>query len=131
MGRAATCICNIRGREAMAKILLESKELIVRGELRCVIPLSAIKNIRVEGDALTFRNGRGKVSFGLGSVTAKKWLDAILKPPPTLAQKLGIGPNSVVRVRAVPGLRFPAPYPLSCGESPSPARESGCPSRPA
>lgn len=101
MGREASCMCNIQGREAMAKILLESKELVVRGELRCVIPVSAIKNIRVEGDALTFKNGKDKVSFGLGSVTAKKWLNAILKPPPTLAQKLGIGPNSVVHVSGV------------------------------
>lgn len=101
MGREATCICNIQGREATSKILLESTELIVRGELRCVIPLSAIKNIRVEGDALTFKNGKEKVSLRLGCVTAKKWLDAILKPPPTLAQKLGIGRDSVVRVCGV------------------------------
>jgi hypothetical protein len=98
MGREATCVCNIQGREATAKILLESKELILRGELRCVILLSAIKNIRVEGDALTFKNGKDEVSLGLGSGTAKKWLDAILKPPATLAQKLGIRPDSVVRV---------------------------------
>jgi hypothetical protein len=101
MGREATCICNIQGREATAKILLESKELIVRGELRCIIPLSAIKSMRVEGAALTFKNGKDKVSLGLGSVTAKKWLDAIVKPPPTLAQKLGIGRDSVVRVCGV------------------------------
>jgi hypothetical protein len=98
MGREATCICNIQGREAMSTILLESKELIVRGELRCVIPISAIKSIRVEGDALIFKNGKNKVSLCLGSVTAKKWLDAILKPPPTLAQKLAIGPDSVIRL---------------------------------
>jgi hypothetical protein len=63
MGREATCICNIQGREAMSKILLESKELIVRGELHCVIPLSAIKNIRVDGDALTFANGKIRCFF--------------------------------------------------------------------
>jgi hypothetical protein len=101
MGREATCICNIQGREAMSKVLLESKELIVRGELRCVIPLSAIKNIRVDGDALTFKNGKDKVSLRLGSATANQWLNAILKPPPTLAQKLGIGRDSVVRVCGV------------------------------
>lgn len=101
MGREATCICKIQGREATAKILLESKELIVRGELRCVMPISAIKNIRVDGDALTFKNGKDKVSLHLGAVTAKKWLDAILKLPPTLAQKLGIGRDSVVRVCGV------------------------------
>ena len=101
MGREATCLCHIQGREAMSKILLESKELIVRGELRCVIPISAIKNMRVEGDALTFNNGKDKVFLRLGSVTAKKWLDAILKPAPSLAQKLGIGRDSVVRVCGV------------------------------
>jgi hypothetical protein len=98
MGREATCICNIQGREALAKILLEPKELIVRGELRSIIPISAIKNIRVDGDTLTFVNGKDKVSLRLGSITAQKWLDAILKPPATLAQKLGIRPDSVVRV---------------------------------
>ena len=98
MGREATCMCNIQGREALAKVLLESKELILRGELRRVIPISAIKNIRVLGETLTFANGKDTVSLRLGSMAAQKWMDAILKPHATLAQKLGIRSDSAVRV---------------------------------
>jgi hypothetical protein len=98
MGREATCMCMIQGRQAPAKVLLEQNEVIIRGELRRVISVSAIKDLRVEADTLTFVTGTDKVSLLLGSTTAKKWLDAILKPPATLAQKLGIGPDSVVQV---------------------------------
>ncbi len=80
------------------KALLEPPELILRGEIRKRIPYAKIQNVRADGDLLCFTCDRESITLALGKAMAAKWADALLKPPPTLAKKLGITPATMVRM---------------------------------
>jgi hypothetical protein len=96
MGREATCTCVWNGKTATVKALIEPPELILRGELRHRIPIAKMQHVEAERDQLRFTIEGELVSLSLGSVTAAKWADTLLKPPPTLAQKLGISADTTV-----------------------------------
>lgn len=90
MGREANCACAWGGKRGRVKVLLESNELILRGELRDVIPRSALGAVRISGDWLEVAVGRKKLALELGARAAVQWAAALAKPPPTLASKLGV-----------------------------------------
>jgi hypothetical protein len=98
MGREATCVCVWNGEKSRVKVLLEPPELIVRGEVRRRVPFSKMKNVKADGDLLHFKFESDSVALELGLVAAAKWADALLKPPPTLAKKLGITSETTVRM---------------------------------
>jgi Protein of unknown function (DUF3052) len=98
MGREALCTCVWNGEKHQVKALLEPPDLILRGEVRRKIPFSKIKNIKADGEMLTLSFEGDSVRLQLGSAMAAKWADAILKPPPTLAKKLGISSETTVRM---------------------------------
>jgi hypothetical protein len=97
MGREATCTCNWNGETARVKALLEPLEMILRGELRSRIPFAKMKRVRAVGGDLCFNFGADNVRLSLGKAMAAKWAEAILKPPPTLAKKLGVLPGMKVQ----------------------------------
>lgn len=92
MGREAEVDCRIAGRSGRVKALLESTELVLRGDaaLRRRWPLAALANVRVDGDALAFEAAGESVHLALGAREAAAWAQRIATPPPTLAAKLGI-----------------------------------------
>jgi hypothetical protein len=98
MGREAECevVCN--GSRARVKALIEPPELILRGELRRRLPLSTLKDVRVDGETLRFASGPETFLLAVGSATAQKWVKVLTSPPPTLAKKLGISADTVVRM---------------------------------
>jgi hypothetical protein len=96
MGREATCMCEWNGEMARVKALIEPPELILRGEMRRRLPFSDLRQLRAEGGALRFKYGRDAVTLKLEASTAERWAKAILTPPPSLAKKLGITPESTV-----------------------------------
>lgn len=98
MGREAMCACDWNGSVAQVKALLEPPELILRGELRRRLRFDSLREVRADGDALRFAWQDEPVSLALGSAMAAKWVQAILKPPPSLAAKLGITAATRVRV---------------------------------
>ena len=98
MGREAECTCECNGARSRVKALIEPPELILRGELRRRIPLSALKQVRSEGETLRFSSGSESFSLAVGSAMAQKWVTALTTPPPTLARKLGITGETVVRM---------------------------------
>jgi hypothetical protein len=98
MGREAQCTCIWNGEECKVKALLESPELILRGEMRRRIPFAKVKAIQADGDLLNFKFEGESVSLQLGKAVAAKWAETLLKPPPTLAKKLGITPETTVRM---------------------------------
>jgi hypothetical protein len=98
MGREAQCICIWNGAKSKVKALLEPPELILRGEIRRRIPIAKLEHVRTDADSLHFKFEGDLVSLQLGSGTAAKWVEALLKPPPTLAKKLGITPETTVRM---------------------------------
>jgi hypothetical protein len=98
MGSEALCTCLWNGKKHQVKALLESPELILRGELRHKIPFAQITSLKVEGDSLSFRFEENSVRLHLGNAMAAKWAEAMLKPPPTLAKKLGILSETTVHM---------------------------------
>jgi hypothetical protein len=96
MGREATCTCIWNGKMGTVEALIEPPELIVRGELRHRIPIAKMKAIKAERDQLRFTIEGELVCLLLGSATAAKWAETLLKPPPSLAQKLGISADTIV-----------------------------------
>jgi hypothetical protein len=97
MGREAICECNWAGTTAKIKVLLESTELIIRGDIRKRVPFNKLQNVGAQSGCLRFSDGRDQVQILLGTPAAEKWADAITRPVPTLARKLGITGKSVVR----------------------------------
>jgi len=96
MGREATCSCVWDGKKCTVKALIEPPELILRGELRRRIPISKMQSIKAEHDQLHFTVDGESAALALGKGMAAKWADALLKPPPTLAKKLGITSGTTV-----------------------------------
>lgn len=98
MGREANCTCLWNRKKHEVKVLLEPPELILRGELRQRIPFAKITSIKADGDHLAFSLEGDSIRLQLGSAMAAKWAEAIVKPPPSLAKKLGITSESTVRM---------------------------------
>jgi hypothetical protein len=98
MGREAMCTCIRNHRENNVKALLEPPELILRGEVRRRIPLARMQSVHADGDLLRFTIENESFALSLGKPMAAKWAEALLKPPPTLAKKLGITPETTVHL---------------------------------
>ncbi|HUB51421.1 MAG TPA: hypothetical protein VL986_04700 [Terracidiphilus sp.] len=98
MGREAICACDINGKMAEVKALIEPPELILRGAIKRRIPFSKITRLSADGLQLRFKFGSEEFSLTLGAETAAKWAKAISTPPPSLAKKLGIAPDTRVRI---------------------------------
>ncbi|MDE1147696.1 MAG: hypothetical protein PW843_13920 [Azospirillaceae bacterium] len=92
MGLEAICSCVSPEGGGEVKALLESRELILRGAVRRTIPLATVEAVRVEGDDLAFATPHGPVTLTLGAEQAARWARKMTMPPPSLAQKLGVGP---------------------------------------
>ncbi len=90
MGREAICNCTFDGTTTKVKALLESEELILRGDIHLRAPLHALHHVRVESESLCFNIDVGPIRLDLGAAAAKSWAKKIKSPPPSLADKLGI-----------------------------------------
>ena len=95
MGREAICDCTFDGTTTKVKALLESDELILRGDIHLRAPLHALHHVRVESESLCFNLDKGPIRLDLGAATAKSWAKKIKTPPPSLADKLGISGKTV------------------------------------
>jgi hypothetical protein len=98
MGREALVPCRWNGCRAEVKALLESRELILRGGLNGRFAIAGMSEISVEGEELHFRVGNDRVTLTLGADLATSWAKKFATPPPSLAQKLGIGAKARVLV---------------------------------
>ena len=96
MGHEAVCTCVWNGKESAVKALIEPPELILRGELRRRLPMAQLQSVRAERGHLHFTVGGEAFALVLGDTIASKWADTLLKPPPTLAKKLGISKDTKV-----------------------------------
>jgi hypothetical protein len=94
MGREATCDCQWGAESGHCKVLLETSELIVRGPIRRRVSIVSLTQVSTESNNLHFRVGEDAVTLALGAVLAQSWAKKIATPPPALAAKLGISPQS-------------------------------------
>ena len=65
--------------------------LILRGDLKGVIPIARMERVRVEGETLCFALGSEPIALALGAEVAARWAKKIAAPPRALADKLGVG----------------------------------------
>ncbi|MFJ6321999.1 MULTISPECIES: hypothetical protein [unclassified Rhizobium] len=93
MGREVL-IHAVAGPEAgEVRALLESDELILRGEIRRRYAKLQITSILSDGGILRFTYDGELVSLHLGERTAEAWRKAITTPSPNLRAKLGLAPD--------------------------------------
>lgn len=90
MGREALIHAEVGMQTGEVKALLESHELILRGEIRRHFPRSVINNVEVDGALLRFTSGEETVRLYLGDKVAEAWAKAIARPPPSLRAKMGL-----------------------------------------
>src|SRR3954468_13731642 len=98
MGLEAACTATLGNATARGKALLETTELIFRGDgLRVRVPLAEIRRVAVDGGRLSVRWGAETLALELGAAAAPRWAEKIEHPPSRL-DKLGIKPGSRVAI---------------------------------
>jgi hypothetical protein len=95
MGSEVKCRVRFDKQESEGRALLETSEIIFRGDFRLKIPFTTIQSAKVVGDDLQVRTSQGLAIFELDSATAAKWREKILHPK-TRIEKLGIKPGTRV-----------------------------------
>lgn len=96
MGQEVVGSAEVKGRTIKGKALLETDEILFRGDERLRIPLADIKKVSVDNGRLVVRHKGGTVTFDLGPA-ASRWAERI-RNPPTLADKLGVKSGQRVAV---------------------------------
>jgi hypothetical protein len=94
MGSEASCKVRFGRQECEGKALLETSELLFRGDFQLKIPFSTIKSIKAVNGQLRVRMPDGSAVFFLGPL-AEKWCDKILHPKSRM-EKLGVKPGGKV-----------------------------------
>ena len=100
MGAEASTTLTLGRQEFAGTALLETDEIIFRGETRLRIPLKSISNVAVKAGALHVTHGNGIAILSLGDAVAAKWAQKI-QSPRTLADKLGVKAGMRVAVLGV------------------------------
>jgi hypothetical protein len=95
MGNEVKCRARLGKQESEGKALLETSEIIFRGDFRLKIPFATILSAKVVGDELQLRTAEGLAAFELGASAAEKWREKILHPKNRI-EKLGIKPGTKV-----------------------------------
>lgn len=96
MGTEVTAKIRIGTKQSEATVLLETQEVIIRGETRMIIPLKEMKSLKVQAGSLSFSFEGKMISIFLGE-KAEKWFEKI-KNPKSVLDKLGVKPDSRVSI---------------------------------
>jgi hypothetical protein len=88
MGKEANCVGRFGKQKSVGKALLETNELIFRGDFRLKIAFSSLKSANAVNGELRLEMPEGPAVFELGEQAAK-WCDKILHPKSRL-EKLGV-----------------------------------------
>jgi hypothetical protein len=94
MGNEVKCPVQFGKQHGEGRALLETSEIIFRGEFRLKIPFSTIKSAKAVDGELRLQTPEGLAVFHLGPA-AEKWRDKILHPKSRI-EKLGVKPGAKV-----------------------------------
>ena len=94
MGQEVVCTARWGGKSVRGKALLETAEILFRGEERRKIPFSAIREMEAKDGELRLETDKGLVVFELGE-RAEKWRQKIANPK-SVVEKLGVKPGEPV-----------------------------------
>jgi hypothetical protein len=97
MGQELACSVLSNGKSHRGKALLESNEILFRGDLRLKIPLASIKKMEAGEGKLSVRTKNALYVFDLGP-KAEEWRDRITNPK-SLLDKLGVKPGDSVSLQ--------------------------------
>ena len=100
MGREARCRVRHGDRVSEGKALLETDEVVFRGEFRLRLPFRDMTRVEALDGRLEMDGPAGLVVFELGSPEAERWAERITSPP-RLMDKLGINRGTRVAVVAI------------------------------
>src|SRR5258707_41081 len=96
MGQEVVCTARLGGKSVRGKALLETSEIIFRGDERLKIPFSTIRAIEAKDGELRLKTNDGLIVFELGD-RAEKWRQKIANPK-SVVEKLGVKPGEPVAV---------------------------------
>jgi hypothetical protein len=94
VGNELTCKMKFGEQQSEGKALLETSEILFRGDFRLKIPFSAVKSAKAVDGELRLQTAEGLAVFHLGAV-AEKWRDKILHPKSRI-EKLGVKPGAKI-----------------------------------
>ena len=94
MGNELKCTAWLGKQGSEGKALLETSELLFRGDFRLKIPFSTIKSAKAVDGELRLQTAEGLAVFQLGAA-AEKWCEKILHPK-SRTEKLGVKPGAKV-----------------------------------
>ena len=88
MGTEVKCTVRLGKQQSEGKALLETSEILFRGDFRLKIAFATIKSAKAVDGELRLQTAEGLAVFHLGA-TAEKWRDKILHPKSRI-EKLGV-----------------------------------------
>ena len=104
MGAEIQCRARFGKQASEGKALLETSEILFRGDFRLKIPFAGIKNVKAVKGELRVRFAEGEAVFELGAA-AEKWADKILHPK-SVIEKIGVKPGGKAVVLGVKDAEF-------------------------
>lgn len=96
MGNEIVCSVRWGKQESEGKALLETSEILFRGDFRLKIAFAMIKSAKAVNGELRLQTAEGLAVFHLGAA-AEKWCEKILHPKSRI-EKLGVKPGAKVAV---------------------------------
>ena len=96
MGNEIACNARFGKQDSIGRVLLETNEIIFRGDFRLKIALSEIKSVEAVNGELRIEFPGGKAAFVLGA-QAEKWAHKLLHPK-TPFEKVGVKIGQIVSV---------------------------------
>lgn len=104
MGNELVCTLRHDGKTFSGKALLETSEILFRGDTRLKIPFASIKSVQAKGGQLRVRTSNGLAVFEIGP-QAEKWHHKITNPK-SVIERLGIKSGEAVILEG----KFPAEF---------------------
>ena len=104
MGKTTQTRMRYEGKTYRGEAMLETLELLFRGDRRLLIPLRDIRSAKANDGDLVIRFTGGEAVFELGAEAAK-WANKITNPK-SVVEKLGIKPGLKVSVVGVDDASF-------------------------
>jgi hypothetical protein len=90
MGREVHCKCRWADEAGTVKAMLESDEILVRGDIKHRVPTTWTRHLHVNAEGLHFEVGGDRVTIAMGQSEAERWFNKMTTPPPCLREKLGL-----------------------------------------
>jgi hypothetical protein len=104
MGNELRCTVRSGGGKITGTALLETNEILLRGDTRLKIPLASLTSISSRDGELHLQWSDGEAVFELGAY-ADKWAHRILHPK-SVTEKLGVNPGLTICAIAMKDARF-------------------------